>query len=67
MKVTYRGHEIDVERHGPTIYYSVFSEDGYECLTSFCETTERLPSFLRHMKNRVDEELHCEDPWGRNG
>ena len=68
MKATYRGHIISVTREKcmggwSQIYYSVF-RDGRECTTGFTSDASPVREFIGHMKDRVDEELKLEKPWG---
>lgn len=69
MKTIYKGHEITVTRErsmgGWTqLYYGVFRvSDGYECTSGFCDTSDSTRTFTRILKDRVDAELACADPW----
>ena len=69
MKTIYKGHEIAVTRErsmgGWTqLYYGVFRvSDGYECTSGFCDTSDSTRTFTRILKDRVDAELACTDPW----
>lgn len=73
MKLVYKGHEIDVHREkclgGYTLlYYSIFRvSDGYECLSSFEDSAEKVRDMVGYLKERVDAELAEEDPWNENG
>jgi hypothetical protein len=70
MKTRYKGHEINVDRSesmtgDEMIFYSIFRvSDGFECETNFSSGTETEKEFTELLKQRVDEELECEDPWG---
>ena len=70
MKISYRGHEIEVKREQcmggwPLLYYSIFRErEGYECLSGFTEDTSPVRTYIGYMKERVDAELADQEPWG---
>jgi hypothetical protein len=69
MKVKYKGHEISVNREKcmggwSTLYYSVFSDEGRECLTSFEDSAETVKDKVAQLKDRIDNELASDDPWG---
>ena len=70
MRVFYRGHEIDVKREEcmggwSMLYFSVFREsDGYECLSSFEDSAEKIGDKVKRLKERIDNELLAENPWG---
>lgn len=71
MKVTYKGHEIDVHRARAmggwmSIYYSIFRKsDLFECTSGFSAGDNTpIPDFVKMMKERVDSELAEADPWG---
>lgn len=70
MKRNYRGHEITVTRERSMagyslLYYSVFRvADGYECMSRFEDSNERVSDMVGILKERVDAELASDDPWG---
>ncbi|MBK1874621.1 hypothetical protein FE848_15450 [Marinobacter sp. 1-3A] len=69
MKVKYKGHEIDVSREKcmggwSTLYYSVFNDEGRECLTGFEDSAESVRDKIAQLKERIDNELSSDDPWG---
>lgn len=69
MKTRYRGHEIDVYREKcmggwSNLYFSVFTEDGRECLTSFEDSAETVRDKIGQLKDRINSELSSDDPWG---
>ncbi len=69
MKTKYRGHEIDVTREKSmggwsTLYFSVFTSEGRECLTNFEGSDETIADKIIQLKERIDEELSSSDPWG---
>ena len=72
MKVIYRGHEISVERAGRrettgTLWFSVFRvADGYECVSGIEDSAETCRTMSENLKERVDRELACTDPWGEH-
>jgi len=68
MKVLYRGFEVDAHREksmgGDTLlYYSIFREsDGWEMTSGFSYGTDRVQTFIKYMKERVDNYiLHPEE------
>lgn len=69
-KVSYRGHEISVEREPclggwSTLYFSVFREsDGLECLSRFEDSKESVGDKVRQLKEVIDAELATDLPWG---
>lgn len=69
MKVSYRGHEIDVHRSdslgvGSLLYYSVFREsDGLECISDFTSGADTVRDYIDLLKERIDEELESGYPW----
>lgn len=69
MKVSYRGHEIDVHRAKcmagySLLYYSIFREsDGYECTSGYEDSAETVRDKVKQFKERVDNELAEADPW----
>ena len=73
VKVSYRGHEIDVTRERclagyPLLYFSVFREsDGYECLSSYEDSRETVREKIKQLKERIDNELSEDDPWCERG
>ena len=70
MKVVYRGHEIEVTREKclggwSELYTSVFRlSDGLECVCAVEDSEEKVVDQVRYMKERIDEELASENPWG---
>lgn len=70
MKVVYRGHEIEVTREKclggwSELYTSVFRlSDGLECVCAVEDSAEKVVDQVRYMKERIDEELASENPWG---
>ena len=68
MKVKYKGYEIDVYREKcmggwGLLYFSVFTLDGRECLTSFEDSAETVRDKIGQLKERIDEELESDDPF----
>ena len=68
MKTLYRGFEVDAYREksmgGDTLlYYSIFREsDGWEMTSGFSYGTDRVQTFIKYMKERVDNYiLHPEE------
>lgn len=70
MKRNYRGHEITVFRDQSLggdvyLYYTIIRlSDGYICVDNFTSGAETVREFMGHMKERVDNELQEDDPWG---
>jgi len=70
MKVVYRGHEIEVKREKclggwSELYTSVFRlSDGLECVCDVEDSGEKVVDQVRYMKERIDEELASDNPWG---
>lgn len=68
-KVIYRGHEISVERQKSMagyglLYYSISRQsDGFECLSDYQDSTEKIRDMIAYLKIRVDDELESLDPW----
>ena len=69
MKVSYLGYDIDVTREKcmagyPLVYYSIFRQsDGYECTSGYSDSADTVRTWIRLMKERVDNELLEKDPW----
>lgn len=70
MKAEYRGHEIEVTREKclggwSQLYYSIFRiSDGYECTSGHQDSDETVRDMVTYMKQRIDNELAEDDPWG---
>lgn len=65
MKVNYRGCEIEAKREKclagyPLVYYSVFTEDGFEVAAGFTETADTVRSIIKDLKLTVDD--YIENP-----
>lgn len=69
MKVSYRGHEINVYREKclagyKLLYYSVFREsDQFECTSGYSEGCDTVRYWIKYLKERIDEELTKKKPW----
>lgn len=69
MITIYKGHEITVTRERSMggwsqLYWGIFRvSDGYECASSFCDTSDSTCTFTRILKDRIDSELASADPW----
>jgi len=68
VRINYKGHEIDVSREKcmdgwSTLYFSVFTDEGKECLTSFENSAETVRDKVAQLKERIDNELASDDPW----
>jgi hypothetical protein len=47
------------------LYYSIFRlADGYECTSSYTSDTSPVRTYIGYLKERVDNELAEDDPWG---
>lgn len=72
MKVSYKGHEIEVKREkclgGWSLLYSTIyrKSDGYECVCTHEDSAEKVRDMIDYLKQRVDEELESADPWDEN-
>jgi hypothetical protein len=70
MRTIYKGHEIIVTRDRclggwEMLFYSIFRvSDGYEYTSGFTEDSSTVREYVKYMKERVDNELAEEDPWG---
>lgn len=73
MKVQYRGHEIEVKREKclggwSELYTTVYRlSDGLECVCDCEDSAEKVVDQVRYMKERIDEELASDNPWGEQG
>ena len=69
MKISYRGHEINVYREKcmagyKLLYYSIFREsDGFECTSGYSDCDDTVRDMIKMFKQRVDEELKEKKPW----
>lgn len=62
----YRDHEIILSREAGTVYHAIFDPEGYEVHCSFTVGWEdRWPTIVKCFKERVDNELAEDDPWGK--
>jgi hypothetical protein len=72
MKVFYKGHEINVVKDKclggwEQTDYSIFRvSDGFECTSGFADTSDSVRETIKYLKERVDEELKSDDPWGES-
>lgn len=69
MKVLYRGFEIDAHREKSLggdmlLYYSVFRDDGWELTSGFTSGTDRAQTFIKYLKERVDNFILRPEDWG---
>jgi hypothetical protein len=60
MKVNYKGFEIESFREKslggwPTLYYSIYTPEGYELLCSFEDSAETVRDKIKHLKEVVDD------------
>jgi len=69
MKTKYRGYEIEVKREKclagyDLLYFTIYRiSDGYECLCSFEDSSEKVRDKIKQLKERVDNEHLEDDPW----
>jgi hypothetical protein len=63
VKRVYRGYEIEAHRERclggwPLLYFSIFRvRDGRECVAGFEDSSERVVTKMKHLRERVDAEL----------
>lgn len=62
MKVNYKGFEIDAHREKclggwDTLYFSIFTPTGYELLSSFEDSEEKVRDKIKQLKEVVDDYL----------
>lgn len=68
--IKYKGYTIEAYREKcmggwPTLYYSIIrDEDGFECVSDFEDSKEKVRDKIKQLKSRIDLELAEEDPWG---
>lgn len=65
MKAIYRGCEITVTREKclggwDEIFFSVFSDDGYEITSGYSDSADSVKSWVEDLKNVVD--AYASDP-----
>lgn len=70
LKATYKGYELEVSKEKcmggwSMVYFNIYAPDGYECVADFTEDNSPLRTHMKWLKERVDEELASDDPWGR--
>jgi hypothetical protein len=69
MTTIYKGYKLEVNREQCMAGYSMLffnitrEKDGYECLSSFEDSAEKIRDKINELKERVDNELKEEDPW----
>ena len=70
MKIKYKGYEVEAKREkslggGVLLYFNIFRKsDGYECLSSFEDSTETVRYKIKELKECIDHEHAEDDPWG---
>ena len=70
MTTSYRGHEISVTREKSMggwsqVFFSVFREsDQYECVSGFSDSADTVRTWIRLLRERIDDELSSSTPWG---
>jgi hypothetical protein len=66
----YKGYTIEAYREDfmvgwPVLYFSIIrDEDGFECVSDFEDSDERATDKIKQLKERIDNELKEDDPWG---
>lgn len=65
IKTNYKGHVLEVTREKSlggwdTLYYSVYTPTGYELLSSFEDSEEKIRDKLEQLKEVVDR--YIENP-----
>jgi len=46
------------------LYYSIFRlSDGFECMSGFEDSAEKVQDKIAQLKERIDNELADDDPW----
>lgn len=69
MTRKYKGYTLEAKRERCMggyylLYYSIFRDiDGYECLCSYEDSSEKVVDKIKQLKERVDNEHLEEDPW----
>lgn len=70
MKVSYKGYELEVTREESSggdelLYFSIYRQsDWFECVYDFEDSSETVRDKMEQLKQRVDNELKEDDPWG---
>ncbi|MNW58655.1 hypothetical protein D3C74_365340 [compost metagenome] len=62
MKINYKGFELDVHRDQclggwSMLYFSIFTPSGYELLSSFEDSEEKVRDKIKQLKEVVDDYL----------
>lgn len=69
MKKIYKGYELEVTREDNAvadgvIFWSIMRiEDGYECASGFSYDSDTVWTWIKTLKERVDNEHKEDDPW----
>ncbi len=68
-KFEYRGHKVELTREDclggwAQTYYYITDRTGYELACDFSESEDTLETWETIMKERIDEEIKEEHPWG---
>ncbi|NVJ48122.1 MAG: hypothetical protein HWE07_13385 [Cytophagia bacterium] len=69
MKVECKGFDIEVTRERSCggwsqLYFSIFRKsDGFECLSSFEDSQEKVSDKVKELKECIDNELKLSNPW----
>ncbi|WP_447881907.1 hypothetical protein [Serratia fonticola] len=72
LEEIYRGHKITIGREmsqggWEMAYFSIFRvADGFECLTDFTTDESPLPVLMKELRDRIDDELTDNNPWGED-
>lgn len=67
MKVKYKNYVIDVKREKclagyKLLYYSVYTPEGEEIISSFEDSNEKVRDMVKCMKEHVDEHIKEKSP-----
>jgi hypothetical protein len=68
MKINYRGCEIEAKREQclagyPLVFYSVFTEDGFEVDSGFMDTADTVRTVIKDLKTVVDDFIANPGDW----
>ena len=70
MTKSYKGYTLEVYRDKclggwDQLYFSIMRDsDGFECVSNFEESNEKVNDKMKQLKHRVDGEEKEVDPWG---
>jgi len=62
MRINYRNCEIECNREGECLFYSIFDEDGFEVDSGFSYCSDTVRDYIKALKTTVDDYIeHPED------